>query len=113
MGLCAYARRTIELSTYFVERNGQEEILDTVLHEIAHALVGPGHGHDAVWKRKCVEIGARPARCGNAEMPEGRWRASCRNCGRHFNRHRRPKRLKGWYCPECGPERGRLIWGCG
>src|SRR5271157_3467668 len=77
MGLCAYARRTIELSTYFVERNGQEEILDTILHEIAHALVGPGHGHDAVWKRKCVEIGARPARCGDAEMPEGRWKARC------------------------------------
>src|SRR5688572_10705180 len=60
MGLCVYTRRTIELSLYFVSRNLPEEILDTLLHEIAHALVGPDHGHDEVWKRKCIEIGARP-----------------------------------------------------
>ena len=52
MGLCVYHRRTIELSVYFVKRNTYEEILDTILHEIAHALVGPGHAHDDVWERK-------------------------------------------------------------
>ena len=52
MGLCVYHRRSIELSIYFVERdNPVEEIRDTILHEIAHALVGPGHGHDKVWKK--------------------------------------------------------------
>jgi hypothetical protein len=47
-----------------VDRNGAEEIVDTILHEIAHALVGPRHGHDTVWKAKCTDIGARPERCG-------------------------------------------------
>src|ERR1700722_17840393 len=60
LGLCLYELRTIELSVFFVIRNPHEEIVDTILHEIAHALVGPGHGHDAVWKRKCQQIGARP-----------------------------------------------------
>ena len=110
MGMCYYHCRTIELSIHFVERNNHAEILDTLLHEIAHALVGPGHGHDAVWKRKCVEIGARPSRCGHAAMPEGRWQARCGACGYCFQRHRKPHRLRGWFCRQCGEERGKLTW---
>lgn len=110
LGLCRYAARVIELSIYFVDRNSLEEIRDTVLHEIAHALVGPDHGHDAVWRAKCLEVGARPERCGQADMPEGRWQARCGGCGSQFSRHRKPQRLKGWFCRACGPERGGLTW---
>lgn len=112
MGMCFYDRRTIELSHHFVERNSHAEIVDTLLHEIAHALVGPGHGHDAVWKRKCVEIGARPVRCGHAAMPDGRWQARCGACGYCFHRHRRPHRMRGWFCRQCGQVRGKLAWKC-
>jgi predicted SprT family Zn-dependent metalloprotease len=110
MGFCCYTRRTIELSTYFVEQNPMEAIVDTLLHEIAHALVGPNHGHDRVWKVKCREIGAIPSRLGTATMPTGKWQAGCRSCGRRYNRHRKPKRMRGWYCPHCGVELGRLVW---
>jgi len=110
MGLCRYAEKTIELSIYLVDRNGPDEILDTILHEIAHSLVGPRHGHDAVWKAKCREIGAKPQRCGDADMPPGRWRARCQSCAQVYSRHRQPKRLHGWFCRSCGPERGRLAW---
>jgi predicted SprT family Zn-dependent metalloprotease len=111
MGLCVYRRRTIELSIHFVERdNPLEEVRDTILHEIAHALVGPRHGHDKVWKRKCLEIGARPVRCGHADMPPGRWQAQCGGCGKRYDRHRRPKRVRGWFCRGCGAERGKLVW---
>lgn len=110
MGLCVYTRRTIELSIYYVERNPIEEIRDTILHEIAHALVGHEHGHDLVWQRKCIEIGARPERCGEAEMPEGKWQAKCGSCGKAFHRHRRPKRGRTWFCRECGQEQGKLVW---
>jgi predicted SprT family Zn-dependent metalloprotease len=110
MGMCFYEPRAIELSVYFVERNEGEEIRDTILHEIAHALVGPGHGHDLVWKRKCIEIGARPKRCGEADMPEGKWQAHCGACGIRYHRYRRPKRMRGWFCRDCGPDRGKLAW---
>jgi predicted SprT family Zn-dependent metalloprotease len=110
LGLCLFHIRTIELSVYLILRNPDEEILDTILHEIAHALVGPGHGHDAVWKRKCLEIGAKPVRCGEAEMPMGRWRALCGQCGMNFHRHRKPRKMSGWFCRVCGPEKGNLIW---
>jgi len=45
------------LSFSFEERS-DELVRDTLLHEIAHALVGTAHGHDEVWKAKCLEIGA-------------------------------------------------------
>jgi predicted SprT family Zn-dependent metalloprotease len=110
LGLCLYGRRRIELSAHLVRHNSRDEIVDTLLHEIAHALVGPGHGHGRRWREKCREIGARPERCGQAVMPPGRWRARCGWCGKDFHRYRRPKRLRGWYCPDCGLVRGRLTW---
>lgn len=115
-GVCRYPTRTrpgrIELSRHFVQRNGEDEVRDTILHELAHALVGPRHGHDAVWRAKCIEIGAKPERCygDEVEMPKGRWRASCPGCRREFDRHRRPAKLSGWHCRPCGPDRGALRW---
>jgi hypothetical protein len=111
MGLCRFGSRTIELSIHFVEGNPDELVLDTLLHEIAHALVGPGHGHDAVWKRKCLEVGARPERVSfDVIMPPGRWQARCPGCGEIHHKHRKPKRLSGWHCIACGPEAGKLCW---
>lgn len=110
LGRCVYSRHTIELSVHFVARNNEAEILDTLLHEIAHALVGPGHGHDRVWKSKCLELGAQPRACVAADMPTGRWRASCGSCGAQFHRHRRPRTLTGWHCRRCGPTSGALTW---
>jgi predicted SprT family Zn-dependent metalloprotease len=115
-GVCFYPRGgepgRIELSAHFVERNGDDEVRDTILHEIAHALVGPGHGHDRVWRAKCRAIGARPEACydESVDMPEGKWHAECPGCRQTFSRHRRPKRPTGWFCRSCGQDRGRLRW---
>src|SRR5689334_13851065 len=62
MGLCKYGPRTIELSVFFVERNSDEAIRDTLLHEVAHALAGRAAGHGPLWKAMCVRVGAKPER---------------------------------------------------
>jgi predicted SprT family Zn-dependent metalloprotease len=111
MGLCLFDSRTIQLSIHFVELNDMDAIRDTLLHEIAHALVGPGHGHNAVWKHKCLEIGTKPERvCYEVAMPTGRWQATCAGCGMLHSKHRKPKHFIGWYCCHCGKDRGRLVW---
>lgn len=103
----------IELSIHFASANSDDEVHDTLLHELAHALVGPGHGHDDVWKAKCRQIGAKPEACygEEVEMPLGRWRAVCPGCATEFDRHRRPKRADAWFCRPCGPASGKLRWG--
>lgn len=111
LGVCRHLRRVIGLSRHLIERNSAEHARSTLLHEIAHALVGAGHGHGPVWKRKAAEIGASPERCCTAEldMPEGRWRATCGGCGTEFRRHRRPRTVR-YNCRDCGRERGQLEW---
>jgi predicted SprT family Zn-dependent metalloprotease len=111
LGLCLYGLKAIELSRHFVERNGFEMVADTLLHEIAHALVGPGHGHDAAWKETCIRVGAKPERLSyEADMPEGCWQATCGCCGMLHHKHRKPKHMVGWWCARCGPVQGRLVW---
>jgi predicted SprT family Zn-dependent metalloprotease len=115
-GVCYYPSRRgpgrIEISAHFAQRNSDDEVRDTLLHEIAHALVGHGHGHDAVWREKCLEIGARPERCygEEIEMPKGAWRAVCPACETEYDRHRRPAAAPRWYCRPCGLKRGELNW---
>lgn len=63
-GICSYNKKTIELSSYLVDSMTNSAIKDTIIHEIAHALT-PGHNHDYLWKRKCIELGGDTKRCGD------------------------------------------------
>lgn len=45
------------LSKKFAECNIWKNISKVLKHEITHALVGQNHGHDDVFKQKCLEIG--------------------------------------------------------
>lgn len=40
------------------------QIAGTVIHELAHVLTGPGHGHDTAWRDACKLLGLRYARTG-------------------------------------------------
>lgn len=62
-GVCRGHKREISLSYPLVSINDEREVTDTILHEIAHALVGTRHHHDAVWQAKASELGARPVAC--------------------------------------------------
>ena len=105
--------RTIRLSRHFVRLNDAAEVRDTILHEIAHALVGTRRGHDGTWKAKCVEIGARPERLAHdAAMPAAKWNLTCGVCGRTVGtamRRMNNRRLGRRYCRGCGEKSvGRL-----
>ncbi len=101
-GVCRFGDRVIGLSAPLTRVHDAEEVRDTVLHEIAHALVGPAHGHDSVWRATARSIGCSGARC----VPEGRprvlgpWVGVC-SAGHVKDRHRRPERVMS--CAQCRP----------
>jgi predicted SprT family Zn-dependent metalloprotease len=62
LGSCHYSKKTISLSSQFIEMGTETTILNTILHEIAHALC-PGDGHGEKWKKKAIELGCDGKRC--------------------------------------------------
>ena len=71
-GNCCYSLKTINITSFYSFREASYDSLikDTILHEIAHALVGRGHEHDSIWKAKCIEIGCIPNRfCESLNIP--------------------------------------------
>ena len=106
-GHCRFEARTITLSRHLVALNDVDLVRDTILHEIAHALAGPRHGHDAVWRRTAVRVGARPDRTFGDEVasPPARWVGTCPGCGNRLERHRLLRRTRQLACASCG--RGR------
>jgi len=112
-GLCRFRPQIISLSHYFVTLNEDDEIIDVILHEIAHVIAGPNENHGFRWKHACGLVGAKVRRCAlNAIMPNGKYTAYCLNCNKKHYRHRMPKLLPEEYmhCIACGSEKGKLTF---
>lgn len=63
-GGCQPNRRAIQLSRHFVRRCSRDEVVDTILHEIAHGLTPSGvKPHGAEWQAAAQRLGARPDPC--------------------------------------------------
>lgn len=101
-GVCRFHHRVIGLSAPITRVHSEEEVRDTVLHEIAHALVGPRHGHDPVWQEAARRIGSSGRRCVDSGAPAvvGPWVGVCA-AGHVKDRHRRPERVMS--CAQCRP----------
>lgn len=98
-GCCDHYNKTITLSKILSLQRTYEQINDTILHEIAHALVGPNHGHDKVWKQKAIEIGCNGERCGEEIKIKGKYTLICDHCGRENPMFRKPK--LSYSCGRC------------
>lgn len=100
-GVCNYRTKTISLSRILTEMNDVKHVKDTILHEIAHALVGPIAGHGPVWKMKAKEIGASPTRCAHddVKVPEAKYIMECKTCKKQISFYKRPKNKRA--CKQC------------
>ena len=56
VGLCLHKDKAIVLNAHHIDIHPEDEVRNTIFHEVAHALT-PGHGHDDVWAAKAREIG--------------------------------------------------------
>ena len=88
-GCCNYRKKKITLSAPLTELRDESFVKNTILHEIAHALVGGRHGHDNVWRAKAIEIGCNGNRCSSDVEIKGKWIGTCPN-GHTKHRHRKP-----------------------
>ncbi|MGN0064780.1 MAG: SprT-like domain-containing protein [Nocardioides sp.] len=102
-GATHFADRRITLSRELTGLHDEAEVRQTVLHEIAHALVGPRHGHDATWRATALRIGSNGQRCLARDTPtvSGAWVGVC-PAGHQTDAHRRPVRVKA--CRQCTGE---------
>lgn len=84
--------RPLQISVSPVVLQNDNLFLDTIRHEYAHALVylrtGENHGHDALWKDACREVGCNPAATTPmddtltaARIRQARYRIVCHGCG--------------------------------
>ncbi|MCZ0945734.1 MAG: SprT-like domain-containing protein [Gammaproteobacteria bacterium] len=106
-GVCKYDERRIDLSVSFCLRASRTELIDTILHEIAHAIVGKAHNHDAVWATKAREIGCTGERTHAVRHTAARWAGEC-GCGQRWFRQRLSRKVaNGARCPRC---QGEIRW---
>lgn len=109
LGQCSHGRQTISLSEKIIPLTDEKVIRNTILHEIAHALVGPGHGHDHVWRRQALTIGCNGERGHRVDTsPLAPWMATCQCAGKRFRRHRLAEKVRNFSaCPDC---KTKLEW---
>jgi predicted SprT family Zn-dependent metalloprotease len=103
-GCCHYGTKVISLSYEFAKHAPEDEIRDTILHEIAHALVGQQYHHDDVWRAQALEIGCSGQRCHDLQFTLPRYIVSCaQGCWVATTDRRRSHVL----CRQC---RGQIVY---
>lgn len=117
-GCCRFGPKMITLSRHLTVLNGEAQVRNTVLHEIAHALAGHAAGHGPQWQRVARSIGCDAKRCYDADevvSPAGSIQGTCPACGYVIHRHRMPKAAgSNWHgkCPQGAHmvPRQYLVW---
>jgi predicted SprT family Zn-dependent metalloprotease len=113
LGLCDYRRRSIRVNAFYAENNPEGVVLNTLRHEVAHALT-PGHGHDVTWAATAARLGCTPRSVCDKDvlLPAGRFQAVCPNCQRTYHKHRLriDQTIRRYFCLACGKERGVLAF---
>ena len=98
VGLCRYSKKTIYISKHFIANEPESKVMDTLIHEVAHALT-PGHGHDSTWKNTAIHLGGTGSTYADAGNYGAKWEFLCIN-GHETYKYRWNKRTT--YQCHCG-----------
>lgn len=93
-GCCNFTKKEISLSKSLTELNDKAKVYDTILHEIAHALVGPFFGHGKKWKQKVIELGGEAkTRYHHTDviLPKRKYTTHCPSCNQTAQAQRKRK----------------------
>lgn len=59
-GCALFDKQVIKIADWLTTRASQDEVLDTLFHEVAHVLAGIDVNHGPEWQKWAEELGARP-----------------------------------------------------
>ena len=108
-GVCEYKRSNIKLSKKLVGSNleyNPDKIVDTILHEIAHAIewiLFRSAGHSYRWKSIASTIGCDAKQYydyAQIKAPKSKYTLICHSCNRHRAISR--KLSRSYSCSKCG-----------
>tara|TARA_R110002094_G_scaffold201421_3_gene172897 strand:- start:145 stop:636 length:492 start_codon:yes stop_codon:yes gene_type:complete len=107
LGSCVYKTKTIKISRYLIQLGTDEEVRETVLHEIGHALAGGRAGHGYLWKLRCRDVGLMNPRQYSDNLSYEVPHKITLNCPVHGVITKRQRRLKEGllertWCRDCG-----------
>lgn len=107
-GCCNYTKRQISLSKSLTEANNEETVMDTILHEIAHALCSHKDGHNYKWQQTAKSIGCCGDRCYDSETVvqpiAPKLIGTCPCCEKKTFRYRALKAGCVISCGRCSPD---------
>lgn len=111
-GLCDYRRKRITVSRYLAARFDDDEVHQTLLHEVAHAIAGHAAAHGPEWRRVARELGyvGGTTHHGETATELAPWIGEC-PAGHVAYRHRKPARETS--CAKCSrrfDERFLFAW---
>lgn len=117
-GVCKVYEKNIGISHWHVTHNSESVVLDTVLHEFAHAIsyeLFNDLGHGPNWKRVAKEIGAVPKATGRFKLPDSPWMlvtfdANEKSIEKIAPRFRRSKNIKHYYIKGNPATKGKLFF---
>jgi len=111
LGNCSHTKKIISLSKNYLPLVDEKEVIDTILHEIAHALVGRKQGHNHIWKQQAIEIGCNGQRLYRGEANiKAKYKGTCPICGKIIKRHRRKNISCGKCCGGIYNPKYLFIW---
>lgn len=104
-GRCNHGQKLLTFSKALFMANDIAEARHTILHEIAHANVGKGHGHDRVWRAECVRLGIKastyhPFNEANKPAPGAKYKGTCPN-GHVSYKYRKSRSMGRSSCGQC------------
>ena len=110
-----YKPLKIVFAKFLFEEGNQSELINTILHELAHYIVlkqypTKNHGHDKIWKKVAKDLGIKPNMYANSKdlgnPPKPKYVVKCCSCGATSNYYRKSKVIKNLssYRCNCGGE---------
>ncbi len=89
-GFCHRLKKRITISKRLTELNSEEIFINTILHEIAHAISPAFSHHDEEWRKNAVSIGCDGQRCYGDDVVQVKplYRITCQKCGYQILRGR-------------------------